>query len=395
MNDIQTVLLLIALQQVLCALAWWVGGWHLGLPRRVAAHWMVAALATAVGLALVLQRGRWPAWLTLEVANLAVMFGFVAMRRGVQVFLRIAITDREHALVLGLDALLLLGLLVAPGWGAAAVIGASVPIAWTLLRAAMESHRALWAEGAIATARAVAAPLGLLGGLFALRAVAGMLAPDIAARPLHEGNAFNTSAALAFMLVGLMINLVLALMVVGRLVSRLRQLSDRDALTGLLNRRALAPLLQREAGRLRRYGESYALLMVDVDHFKSINDDHGHAAGDRALVQLSEVLRQAAREVDHVARLGGEEFCLLLPHTDLAGATHLAQRVHEAVRRETWSEFGRGITVSVGVAVALSADEPPQAVLERADQALYRAKHAGRDRVVLADPPVGFGLRTS
>jgi diguanylate cyclase (GGDEF)-like protein len=69
--------------------------------------------------------------------------------------------------------------------------------------------------------------------------------------------------------------------------------------------------------------------------------------------------------------------------------------VHEAVRRETWSEFGRGITVSVGVAVALSADEPPQAVLERADQALYRAKHAGRDRVVLADPPVGFGLRTS
>jgi diguanylate cyclase (GGDEF)-like protein len=392
-NDIQTVLLLIALQQVLCALAWWVGGWHLGLPRRVAAHWMVAALATAVGLALVLQRGRWPAWLTLEVANLAVMFGFIAMRRGMQVFLRLPVTDREHALVLGLDALLLLGLMAAGG-RAAAVIGASVPIAWTLLRAATESHRALWAEGAIATARAVAAPLGLLGGMFALRALAGMLAPDIAARPLHEGNAFNTGAALVFMLVGLMINLVLALMVVGRLVSRLRQLSDRDALTGLLNRRALAPLLQREAGRLRRYGESYALLMVDVDHFKSINDDHGHAAGDRALVQLSAVLRQAAREVDHVARLGGEEFCLLLPHTDLDGATHLAQRVHEAVRRATWSELGRGITVSVGVAVALSADEPPQAVLERADQALYRAKHAGRDRVVLADP-VGLGLRTS
>ena len=394
MNDIQTVLLLIALQQALCALAWWVGGWHLGLPKHVAAHWMVAALATAAGLALVLQRGRWPAWLTLEVANLAIMFGFVAMRRGVQVFLRIAVTDREHALVLGLDALLLLGLLVAPGWGAAVVIGASLPIAWTLLRAAFESHRALHSEGAIATARAVAAPLGLLGGLFALRALSGMLAPDIAARPLNEANAFNTSAALVFMLVGLMINLVLALMVVGRLVSRLQQLSDRDALTGLLNRRALAPLLQREAGRLRRYGESYALLMVDVDHFKAINDGHGHAAGDRALVQLSAVLRQAAREVDHVARLGGEEFCLLLPHTDLAGATHLAQRVHEAVRRASWSEFERGITVSVGVAVAQSPDEPPQAALERADQALYRAKHAGRDRVVLADP-AAFGLRTS
>jgi diguanylate cyclase (GGDEF)-like protein len=386
-SDTQTVLLLIALQQGLCAFSWWVGGWRLGLPKRVSAHWIVAALATAAGLSLVLQRGRWPDVLTLEIANLAIMAGFIAMRRGVQLFLHITVTDREQALVLALDAVLLLGLVAQPELRAAAVIGASVPIAWTLLRAALESHRALRAEGTPATAHVVAAPLALLGLLFAMRAVAGVLAPDVAARPLHESNGFNAGIALAFMLVGLMLNLVLALMVVGRLVSRLQQLSDRDALTGLLNRRALTPLLQREAGRLRRYGESYALLMIDIDHFKAINDGHGHAAGDRALVQLATVLRQAAREVDHVARLGGEEFCLLLPHSDLDGATHLAQRVHEAVRRAAWGEFERGITVSVGVAVAQSADEAPQAVLERADQALYGAKNAGRDRVMLADPP--------
>ena len=126
--------------------------------------------------------------------------------------------------------------------------------------------------------------------------------------------------------------------------------------------------------------------MVDIDHFKSVNDRHGHAAGDAALVQLADVLRGAAREIDHVARLGGEEFCLLLPHSDRDGAMSLAERVHAAVREAPWDRFERPVTVSVGVAVALSGDEAPQAVLERADHALYRAKNSGRDCVVLDEP---------
>ena len=391
MKDIQTVLVLIALQQGLCAFSWWVGGWWLGLSKRVSAHWMVAALATAAGLSLILQRGVWPPLLTLVVANLGIMFGVVLMRRGMQIFLRIPRTDREHAFLLGLDAILLLTFVVlSEAHSKIAVIGASVPIAWSLLRASYESHRALRREGAVATARVVATPLALLGLLFAVRAVAGVFVPDVAARPLHEPNAFNGVVVLAFMLVGLMINLVLALMVVGRLVTRLQQLSEHDALTGLLNRRALTPLLQREVGRLRRYGETYALLMIDVDHFKNINDSHGHAAGDAALVKLAAVLREAAREVDHIVRLGGEEFCIVLPHSELDGAMHLACRVHAAVRDADWREFDRSVTVSVGVAVAQSPEESPQAVLARADHALYRAKNAGRDQVVLAEPIGGL-----
>jgi len=390
-KDIQTVLMLITLQQGLCAFSWWVGGWWLGLSKRVSAHWMIAALAVAAGLSLILQRGVWPPLLTLVVANLAIMFGVVMTRRGMQIFLRIRVSDREHAFVLGLDAVLLLAFVVlSEAHSKIAVIGASVPIAWTLLRAAWESHRALKKEGAGATARVVATPLALLGMVFVVRAIAGVIAPEVAARPLHEPNAFNGGVVLAFMLVGLMVNLVLALMVVGRLVTRLQQLSERDALTGLLNRRALTPLLQREVGRLRRYGETYALLMIDIDHFKSINDSHGHAAGDAALVKLADVLREAAREVDHIARLGGEEFCILLPHSELDGAMHLAGRVHAAVRDADWREFERSVTVSVGVAVAQAPDETPQAVLARADHALYRAKNAGRDQVVLADPIGGL-----
>jgi diguanylate cyclase (GGDEF)-like protein len=390
-KDIQTVLVLITLQQGLCAFSWWVGGWWLGLSKRVSAHWMSAALASAAGLSLILQRGVWPPFLTLVVANLGIMFGVVMTRRGMQIFLRIRVTDREHIVAFGVGAFLLLGFVtVTDGHSIVAVIGAQVPIAWTLLRAAWESHHALKSEGAVATARVVATPLALLGMVFVVRAIAGLIMPEVAARPLHEPNAFNGVVVMAFMLVGLMVNLVLALMVVGRLVSRLQQLSERDALTGLLNRRALTPLLQREVGRLRRYGETYAILMIDIDYFKSINDSHGHAAGDAALVKLADVLREAAREVDHIARLGGEEFCILLPHSDLDGAMHLAGRVHAAVRSADWREFECSVTVSVGVAVAQAPDETPQAVLERADQALYCAKNAGRDRVMLADPIGGL-----
>ena len=387
MNDTATVLLLIVLQQGLCALAWWIAGRWLGLTPRVARQWAASAAASALGLALILQRGTWPPLLTWFVANLLVMLAFVLIRRGVQVFLRIRVTDAEHACLLALDAtLLVFGLFASdPAW---AVIGVSLPIAWTLLRAAFEAHRRLTAEDALSSARAVALPLGLLGLTFALRAAVGVFAPEFATRPLHESNSFNTGVAVSFMMGGLILNMVLALLVIGRMVRKLRQRSLRDALTGLLNRRALAPLLRRQVGRLRRYGETYAVLMVDVDHFKRINDSFGHAVGDAALVNLARLMREAARDVDHIVRMGGEEFCLVLPHTDLDGALQFGIRLRKVVGSAD-ADACVPMTVSVGVAVAQSLDEPADAVIARADAALYRAKAAGRDQVMLAEPPPG------
>ncbi|MEP7100448.1 MAG: GGDEF domain-containing protein [Burkholderiales bacterium] len=393
MNDTATVLSLICLQQGLCAMGWFVAGRWLGLTPRVAMQWAASALASAAGLGLILQRGIWPPALTWLAANLLILLAFVLIRRGVQVFLRIRVTDAEHAALLALDGLLLaVGLYATdPTW---AVVCVSVPIAWTLLRAAFESHRRLAADEAIAAARAVALPLGLLGVTFAIRAMLGALAPELAARPLSEANAFNTGIAMAFMMGGLILNMVLALLVVARMVRRLRQRSLRDALTGLLNRRALGPLLRRQVGRLRRYGETYAVLMVDVDHFKSINDSFGHAVGDAALIELARLMREAARDVDHIVRMGGEEFCLLLPHTDLDGALRLGGRLREVVGTAD-ARACVPMTVSVGVAVAQSADEPADAVIARADAALYRAKAGGRDRVVLAEPPAPAHLQAA
>jgi diguanylate cyclase (GGDEF)-like protein len=379
------VLAIIALQQGLFALGWWVAGWGLNLSRRAAGHWVVASLAAAASLALILQRGHWPDLLTIAAANLLAMGGFVAMRRGVQVFLRQPPTDLENgALMVAVSVVLGLYLLDAE-FARLAVLGASSLIAWTLLRCAYESRRALRAVRDPAAARVVAVPLALLGSVYALRVLFGSLQPEVAARPLHEDNPFNSAVVVSFMVVGLLINLVLAYLVANRLVRRLHQLSIRDPLTGLLNRRGLAPRLVREGTRWRRQQGGYGVLVVDVDHFKAVNDRHGHAAGDAVLVRLAELLGQVAREVDTVARLGGEEFCVLLPGADVVQAHQTGERVCKLVRGSAWpvpAADGGGLTVSVGVAV-VAGDDGPHRVLARADAALLLAKKGGRDRVVV------------
>jgi diguanylate cyclase (GGDEF)-like protein len=379
------VLAIIALQQGLFALGWWVAGWGLNLSRRAAGHWVVASLAAALSVALILQRGHWPDLLTIVVANVLAMSGFVAMRRGVQVFLRLPPTDLESGVLLAAVAVVLALYLQDAQQARLAVLGTSSLIAWTLLRCAHESRRALRAVNDGAGARVVALPLALLGAVYALRVALGALRPDLAARPLHEDNAFNGAVIVSFMVVGLLINLVLAYLVANRLVRRLHQLSIRDPLTGLLNRRGLAPRLVREATRWRRKQVAYAVLVIDVDHFKAVNDRHGHAAGDSVLVRLAEVLGQVARDVDTVARLGGEEFCLLLPDTEIVRAHQVGERICKLVRGTAWpvpAADGGGLTVSIGVAV-VAGDDGPHRVLARADAALLLAKQGGRDRAVI------------
>jgi len=379
------VLTIIALQQGLFAVGWWVAGSLLGLSRRAAGHWVAATLGSALALAMIVKRGVWPDLVTIVLANVLAMTSFLAMRRGVQIFLRLRTTDREAMLLLA-GVVVSLGAFVAnPAHARFAVMATSALVAWTLLRCAWEGHQALRAVGDHGAARVVAAPLALLGAVYALRVLVGAVRPDIAARPIDEANTFNGGVVVAYMLVGLLLNMVLAYLVANRLVRRLHHLSIRDPLTGLFNRRGLAPRLTREAARQQRYREHYALLAVDVDRFKAINDRHGHATGDAVLVRLSALLRDVARDVDTVARLGGEEFCLLLPRCDMAGARQAAERLCRLVREAAWPQLDAPLTVSVGVALAGDGDVSPQAVLNRADDALLRAKAGGRDRVVLAE----------
>lgn len=159
----------------------------------------------------------------------------------------------------------------------------------------------------------------------------------------------------------------------------LLDLANLDPLTRVYNRRKLQDILDEEAARSRRYATPLAAVMLDIDHFKAINDTHGHDAGDAVLVELTARLGKAVRQVDRVARFGGEEFVVVAPGVSLPAAVELAERLRLVVADEDFSGVGR-VTVSLGVA-ELAPNETAEAMLARADTALYRAKAAGRNQV--------------
>ncbi|HLU43876.1 MAG TPA: diguanylate cyclase [Natronosporangium sp.] len=180
-----------------------------------------------------------------------------------------------------------------------------------------------------------------------------------------------------------------------RMHQETQRLSLTDPLTGLWNYRHLRTALRREVERANRFHHPLAVLLLDLDRFKSVNDRHGHAAGDAVLVEFAARVRSMIREVDVPFRHGGEEFVLLLPETDTRGATVLAQRLGAAVRStpvvigtrgDGAGRIGITVTVSIGIAVYPTHGRHPEALLEAADDALYRAKADGRDTYRVAAP---------
>ncbi len=162
----------------------------------------------------------------------------------------------------------------------------------------------------------------------------------------------------------------------------LEVLAVTDRLTGLFNRRKLDQLLEDELVRRRRYGGGFSVVMIDIDHFKDVNDTHGHAVGDSVLVELARILRERTREADALARQGGEEFVVVCRNPAATGCGAMAESLREAIAEHSFALVGK-VTASFGVA-SCREDDTVATLLARADAALYRAKAAGRNRVEMA-----------
>jgi diguanylate cyclase (GGDEF)-like protein len=167
-----------------------------------------------------------------------------------------------------------------------------------------------------------------------------------------------------------------------RMVRRLEELATTDGLTGLLNKRALVDVAEQKITSARRFGRTFALLVIDIDHFKRVNDTFGHDAGDVIIKGLGEILRRAKRQTDAVGRFGGEEFVVLCEETDEAGALLLAERVRQELGKTTFVAAGKEIlvTCSVGIATFPAAGASWEALFKAADTALYASKQGGRNR---------------
>ena len=168
-----------------------------------------------------------------------------------------------------------------------------------------------------------------------------------------------------------------------RAVRQLEEMATTDGLTGCLNKRAFLDQMEQKLMAAQRFGRKLSVIVTDLDHFKTVNDTYGHAAGDRVLQELGRVLKRVKRETDLVARFGGEEFCVLCEETDARGARLLAERVRQELEStELQTELGP-LTVTASLGVATFPDHAATAadLFMQGDRALYEAKNAGRNRV--------------
>lgn len=236
--------------------------------------------------------------------------------------------------------------------------------------------------------RSTHAPRILMGGFLAIFALLEFVRAWVAFK-LHAlpDSTFPTlvyTSAVAYIVNVSLLPLAVIWMMNSRLESELQQQVAVDPLTNAYNRRGLAPALDRELAHFRRYREDFSLVLLDLDHFKELNDAYGHAAGDTVLAAVAEILRSHLRETDVLARIGGEEFLILLPHTSLDTARLTVELLCKTVRKKRHVLSGASVQVTASWGITNTsgcANTDAHELFRQADSALYRAKNSGRDQV--------------
>lgn len=349
---------------------------RLSYPRTIRGmgYWAGAGLLAFGSTFLFGGRGLLPDLLTVVGANVSLLAGVTMLHLGLQRFFGVALSWRLWAGVLALLAPALAWFTLAmPDFNARVML---VTVVWAALQLSMAWL--VWRRGPeVFSTRYTVVVLLLHAGVIVLRFLTALLPlPD---EGLLEPTRVQTLyiASNAMMLLALYLGLIL--MVSDRLRETLEHSASHDALTNALNRRSLIEACERELERCRRHGHRMALLMLDVDHFKAINDTYGHLTGDRVLVSFVIRVRDQLRRLDQLGRFGGEEFLVLLPETSPESALLVAERIRTAVART--ADGLPALTVSIGVTGSRTDETDIDELLARADRALYMAKTGGRNRI--------------
>jgi diguanylate cyclase (GGDEF)-like protein len=356
--------------------------------RPALSWWVAATLLQPLGFVLLTQRDALPPWLTIVVANACIAGAFVAYAVALRRFFRRPVRPALLAGLLGL------AVLVSAWWGLVQpdltrrLVAISVVLAWMLGYCAWTIYRSPEARG---TVRHVAGGAFLVSSLImAYRSVVLVFDPGQVLTVFQLTHVQLLTYAIGGIL-PVVATVGFLLLCTERSQRELERAARVDYLTDVYNRRAIEELGTRAIAAARRHGMSLSLLVVDVDHFKRINDELGHAAGDLALVRTVARIRLALRAEDLLGRLGGEEFIVLMPNTDGSSAAAAAERIRESFSGHPLELDGhrRAVTLSIGVAVLAPADRHFSQLLQRADRAMYSAKRAGRD-LVMSDPMSGW-----
>ncbi|MEO8526653.1 MAG: GGDEF domain-containing protein [Caldimonas sp.] len=386
---------MVGLMQAVLALVWLLGSWLLADTRRAAIHWSAFAALSAISFVLMIAalhaRPSSSAELLRAAGNMAWLAAAVALHRGVWLFVGRPMGVTLHLLVLG-AGLVASYLGLSPTGGSVRIGTLSALLTLLVLLVARDLH--VYARDGLGMRwpwlMSLPGAFGAVG--FAYRGVRAVAWPATVAAEMTTNSALNVGSAFSYMVIVLTFHATLIALVLGRLLADLRHRARHDGLTGLLNRRAIEESIEAQIRRSLRTGEAFSVLMLDLDHFKSINDRFGHAAGDQALSHVAALMKAGVREVDSIARIGGEEFVALMPGAALAAVTPVAERLREQLEAHPLLLDASNVAVTVSIGIAQWADktENMSRLLVRADRALYQAKQEGRNRVVTA----GTEIRT-
>lgn len=380
---VPTMLAMIIASSLMMAASMAVVGW--GRRRDGLGRWAAALLVNAIGHLLIMLRGLIPDVLSIVLGNLMLSSVFVGMIAAVYQFqgrpVRWSLLLAPPLLVLGFVTVFIDNFPARVSF-VGLVIG--LQAVWALL-AALSHRHATVGRGQWLLVAGLSLEALVLGG----RALVAISTHSEATNIL-QSSALQTLTFLATFSVVLVSSVGFVFMSRDRADENNRVLAALDPLTGVANRRSLIAALDRDVARAQRMREPMALMMVDIDHFKDVNDQYGHPAGDRVLCSVVNVLRQRVRAQDLVGRYGGEEFMVLLPDTGLVGAEQLARELCKAVeesRCPVESVPGPGIAVTVSIGVfggRLDSGDSWDMLIAAADRALYQAKNNGRNRVEVA-----------
>ncbi|AEI82826.1 diguanylate cyclase (plasmid) [Cupriavidus necator N-1] len=338
--------------------------------------WALAPLLCALSTAFYAMDGQWPAVLVSLGGNALLLSGCALFYFGSQRFYGVPCTWKCW-LALGIGCLAGISwfLLVHPDYRI------RVLLLTTLLAAICLTHARLsWQHGRGFAPRFMALVLAFQGLVLLMRA-ATTLFQDAVDTPRFSPSVIQTTYIAAYCFASLFVCLGLLLTVSERLRAQFEYLAQRDDLTGVLSRRAVLHAGSSELKNRRASGQPLSLLLMDIDHFKRINDQHGHLVGDRVLAHFAQTVGRALRHTDYLGRFGGEEFVVLLPHTGAEAAFAVAERVRQAVEQQTALAGQPACTASLGLASIEAGEATLDELLARADLALYRAKADGRNRV--------------
>jgi diguanylate cyclase (GGDEF)-like protein len=379
------------LMQVLCLLAatatfsWWVMAYPMRVAPKASIRFSLANFCVLIGMLLYTQRTGQPSYLYWFAADIIILLGFSILRWGSQRLDRLPSSTIFDLTVVTIAAFCML--LVPPERAEAVYLVSILSLAASVLFLGLaRDHFHAFRDTFTALATyCLVIPIALIGGLFLLRTIILLIFPQ----QITVFATLNTADAKPTLWVYIILILLVNISIIGnsinKLVSKILTLANRDALTGIWNRHSLDQQLQRIHSGWKMSDTPYCILLLDLDHFKKINDNWGHAMGDVVLEKAANAIDNVIRNEDFFCRYGGEEFLLLLPNCTLQQAHKMALRCQQVLADLIIyaGEHKLTITASIGCAI-VTPKTPIKHILVKADQAMYEAKKAGRNCIATA-----------